>query len=607
MAAARVRALKRVDVSVLALFAVSTGLKLLLLPSYTSTDFEVHRNWLSLTHALPRHEWYHEHTSEWTLDYPPFFAWFEYALSLVAARVAPEVLAISRTPPLVTPAALYFQRLSVVASDAVLAYAAVRFCASWPSVTTTELAFSRWKRFVVLSLTLLDAGLLVVDHIHFQYNGLLLGLLVLSATKLREKKDVEGALLYAVLLLFKHIYLYVAPLYFVYLLGHHCYVVTPSIATTTTTRTTMGPGRSENDTTVNTNKKSGDREDEEDDDDTESRRKRSLSSADVHETIQSFHDGQAAFSLARFLRLGLLVLAVVAAAFGSVLVGHPDPVAGLRQIVARLFPVQRGLCHAYWAPNAWALYAFFDKLLALVVGSASSASGGTALMSGGLVQEAAFAVLPSVPPAVCALLTLAAMAPVLYSVWRYPDASLFMSALVYCMLCAFLFGYHVHEKAILQVVLPLGLVAAESVNDMRLYRVASVVSTVSLFPLLFTPAEQATKVLLALAHALLAYVALDPFIKHALKARHIKASAVSLRTGEKVYVGALVATVALATAFPYLPRVGARYPFVPLLLFSVSCAVGNVYVWALALNQHYRKLLAVKSYLQTHPRHATTS
>lgn len=573
--AAHVLAQKRVDGPVVALFLASVALKLLLLPSYTSTDFEVHRNWLSLTRALPRQSWYHERTSEWTLDYPPFFAYFEYALSLVAARVLdPAMLAISSTP-VFAPQVVLFQRLSVIASDAVLFYAIFAYCSSWPSVTTTELVFSRYKRFVVMLLTVFDAGLLYVDHIHFQYNGMLLGLLILSAAKLREKKDLQGAFLYTVLLMFKHIYLYVAPLYFVYLLGHHCYVTTPPSSSSAS------------------NVSDEQRE--------ESRRKRSISNADEHETIQSFHDGKAAFSLFNFLRLGLLVLAVFGVAFGSVLVGHEDSVVGLKQIFSRLFPVQRGLCHAYWAPNVWALYAFVDKLL-VVAGVSSGAPAGVALMSGGLVQEASFAVLPAVPPLACALLTFATMAPVLYSVWRYPDSSLFMSALVYCMMCSFLFGYHVHEKAILQVILPLGLMAAESVNDMRLYRFASIVSAISLFPLLFTPAEQPTKVLLAATHALLAYMALDPFIKHSLKARHIKASAVSMSVFEKLYLAALLATTCLAIAFPYFPRVGTKYPFVPLILFSVSCAFGNLYVFGMALYQHYRKLLAVKSYLQTHKR-----
>lgn len=569
---------KRLDLSIIALFVCSVALKLLLLPSYTSTDFEVHRNWLSLTNALPRRDWYHEATSVWTLDYPPFFAYFEYALSQIAARVLdPAMLAISATP-VFAPAILYFQRLSVILTDGVLFYAIYAYCSSWPSIHATEPAFSRYKRLVIMTITVLDAGLLFVDHIHFQYNGMLLGMLILSAAKFRQRKDLQGAFWYAVLLMFKHIYLYVAPLYFVYLLGHYCY----------TNKSSTSAARSQ-----------------EDEDYATYARKRSISSTDVHETIQNLHDGKASFSIARFLQLGVLVIAVIGLAFGSVLYDHPDRLAGLQQIASRLFPVQRGLCHAYWAPNVWALYAFLDKVLVLIGFPGAVSSAGQALMSGGLVQAASFAIVPSVSPLVCALATFTTMTPVLYSVWRYPDSSLFMNALVYCMMCSFMLGYHVHEKAILQVLLPLGLMAADSVNDMRLYRFVSVISTISLFPLLFTPAEQGTKVLLAALNALVAYVALDPFLKHSLKKRHIKATAVGLSPLEKSYLVVLVAITCVAALFPFVPRIGAKFEFLPLMMISVSCAVGNLYVWGMALSQHYRKLSAVKSYLQ--PRRSSRS
>ncbi|XP_054256992.1 probable dolichyl pyrophosphate Glc1Man9GlcNAc2 alpha-1,3-glucosyltransferase [Macrosteles quadrilineatus] len=496
-------------------------IKLLLIPAYRSTDFEVHRNWLAITHSLPLRQWYNEATSEWTLDYPPLFAWFEFILSQIAVFFDPKMLQVKNLN-YASYETVVFQRLTVIVTDLVFAYG-IKECCQYLSGSGVRKS-SRWglrwgSPAAILQLLLLgNAGLIIVDHIHFQYNGFLFGVLLLSVARILQGRFLEGAFWFAVLLNLKHIFMYVAPAYGVYLLRNYCFVSTP--------QTHSGSG--------------------------EPVRWRS-------------------FSPSRFAKLAAIVAIVFLISFGPFIA-----MGQLGQVLSRLFPFKRGLSHAYWAPNLWALYNMADKLLTVVAKCLGiKVANQRASMTGGLVQEFHHTILPTVPPLATFILTFISITPSLVKLWKCPGNPLhFVRCLVLCALSAFMFGWHVHEKAILIVIVPLTLLAVVWRKEAQVYLLLSTVGHFSLFPLLFTPSENYIKVVLFLLHSVYAFQKLSSLFD-ITEGRHLPL----LSVAESLYVFSLAAL--FVTEYAVFPLIGltAKYPFLPLMLTSVHCAMGVLYCW----------------------------
>ena len=102
-------------------FLFSVCIYLLLLPTYHSTDLDVHRNWKSITYHLTPSQWYFENTSPWTLDYPPFFAYLEWVLAHVASFIGVDksCLAISALPNVSSSCKVYLRASVIVSTSAV--------------------------------------------------------------------------------------------------------------------------------------------------------------------------------------------------------------------------------------------------------------------------------------------------------------------------------------------------------------------------------------------------------------------------------------------------------------------------------------------------------
>lgn len=265
----------------------------------------------------------------------------------------------------------------------------------------------RTAHAVALSL-LLSPGLLLIDHIHFQYNGFMYGILLLSILLARSPSTrLASGLLFAMLLCFKHIYLYLAPAYFVYLLRAYC----------------LGPN------------------------------------FDICRLSPDIR-------FANCIKLGVGIVAIFGTALGPFMYWGQ-----LSQLASRLFPFSRGLCHAYWAPNVWAMYSFMDRVLIYAAPRLGLNVDNSALNSvtRGLVGDTAFAVLPGITPRITFTVTLFFQILPLVKLFAVPTFDNFVGAVTLCGYASFLFGWHVHEKAILLVIFPFRCALPVSLGEPQLF------------------------------------------------------------------------------------------------------------------------------------------
>ncbi|XP_044761404.1 probable dolichyl pyrophosphate Glc1Man9GlcNAc2 alpha-1,3-glucosyltransferase [Coccinella septempunctata] len=475
-------------------------LKLLLIPAYHSTDFEVHRNWLAITHSLPIKKWYFENTSEWTLDYPPFFAWFEYLLSFPAQLFDKNMLVVENIN-YDSKRTVQFQRLSVIFMDLIYLYG-VYGC--------SKIVPKGWRAHVLLILLSTNCGLIMVDHIHFQYNGFMYGILLISISYMWTENYLKSAFFFSVLLNLKHIYLYAAPAYFVYLLRNYCL------------------------------------------------RSKSISGALGSKQCWM-----------NTIKLGSIVVGVFFVSFYPFLDHIP-------QVISRLFPLKRGLCHAYWAPNFWALYNVADKAAFIIASKMGFELSATkAAMTGGLVQEYSHSVLPNITPLTSVALTLLTTLPCLIKLWRLKSGPDFIRCIVLCSLTSFAFGYHVHEKAILMAVIPLTLLSVLDSFDGRIFLILSTVGHFSLFPLLFPLNLLIVKSLLFFIYTLFSFYSLANVFTSSIRENSIPL----LSIPESLYLLGLGLVYLYENLIHYLLGLSDSLPFLPLMIISVYCSVGVMYCW----------------------------
>lgn len=504
------------------------------MPDYFSTDFDVHRNWLAITHRLPFRQWYYEHTSQWTLDYPPFFAYFEWFLS----QFVPDVVKQDGCLEIIDKGhfgwpTVVFQRSTVIISEILL------FAVLQVFINTSRVK-ERTQSFVTASSVVLSPGFLFVDHIHFQYNGFLFSILIASIVAAKQKRYLWCAFFYSVALCFKHIFLYLAPCYFVFLLKAHC-----------------------------------------------------LNFRDFK--FKSYKDLIFIVQWKNLCQLGAVVSAVFTLCFGPF-------IADLPQVLSRLFPFSRGLTHAYWAPNFWALYSFLDKIFTVImlrlpyVHKFASKFISPPLIPAtieeiqqrivqnnngtkGLVQDVYFVILPQISPkltfALTAFYQVLAVIPLMFD----PSYKRFIGSLTLCGLASYLFGWHVHEKAIMLAIVPFSFLVVCDRRLLTSFMLLTASGYVSLFPLLYQNQDFLLKCLYTIVWCVIYFYALR---KTTILSSSVERRVFFLDRLSMIYIYLLLP---LVFGVQFLDLMKWRYPlfqkfeFLGLMSYSVYCSLGIMGSW----------------------------
>lgn len=311
---------------------------------------------------------------------------------------------------------IIFMRLSVVITDSVL------YVGSW--MMLKRINFRTFiQRFSIFLLVLINSSLILVDHVHFQYNGILLGILFI-AISFTGKNPFLVTFFFGTLILMKHLFVSLLPVFM-------CAVI-----------------------------------------------------------CQAYSTKPRINSIVQLATIIAVALGLLFAAFGPFVL--MDGSVQLYQMFKRLFPFDRGLIHAYWAPNIWAMYVFMDKVLYFISSRVLKFQieienrANLYNSSSGKIGNYVLAFLPTVSAFQCLVAVLGIITAIsIFAVLPKVRYIVVIRSLVFASYTSFMLGYHVHEKAIIIPFILQTFLIYESQDDRVLYLFLIVSATISIFPLIY--------------------------------------------------------------------------------------------------------------------------
>ncbi|KER30816.1 hypothetical protein T265_02855 [Opisthorchis viverrini] len=184
-------------------------------------DYEAQRHWMEVTTNLPVREWYFNTTDNdlnyWGLDYPPLSAYHSWAMGKISEHLNPAWTSLFTSRGMETYDHKVFMRYTVLLADLFIFVPSVLcfFHKCLPRILSQPSV----SPFYSCCLVFLYPGLILVDHGHFQYNCVSLGLFVAAVGLILSDRDILGTIMFCLALGYKQMELYHALPLFFYLLG----------------------------------------------------------------------------------------------------------------------------------------------------------------------------------------------------------------------------------------------------------------------------------------------------------------------------------------------------------------------------------------------------
>lgn len=180
-------------------------------------DFEAQRHWMEITTGLPIDQWYYYDLQYWGLDYPPLTAFHSWVLGFMGKLLEPEWFALDVSRGIEDPNLKTFMRITALASELIFYIPAVMMYVRWMGRNYNKA--SSIDQTTIAAAIFFQPALTIIDHGHFQFNSVMLGLSLLALNHLLDDNYALASMFFVLSLGFKQMALYYAPIFFFYLLS----------------------------------------------------------------------------------------------------------------------------------------------------------------------------------------------------------------------------------------------------------------------------------------------------------------------------------------------------------------------------------------------------